>query len=289
MRLGPFARWLKGDPREWEGRLFHANTRGRADGKGRDVVFIHGLAASPDCWEEAVQRLGPDLRAHLPHMRGFSGAAPAIGRQPGNFLKPMADELADYIRWQERGPVPIVGHSMGGVVALILARDHPDVVSRLMVVDVPAYFSVLINPFATPSSMAAFAEASRRRYFEKARPALEDETRRAAEKLVRDPDAQDRVVGWTLASDRATTADVMAEVMVTDLRADLPLIACPVDIVYAWDQASPASRMSLDQIYSQSYSGLSDRSLLRIDQARHYVMFDQPETFYRGVKAWLTR
>ena len=72
-----------------------------------------------------------------------------------NYMKPTADALAAYIRTLKVGPVAVVGHSMGGLIALMLARDHADVVERLMVVDVPAYFSVLINPFATATSMAS--------------------------------------------------------------------------------------------------------------------------------------
>jgi pimeloyl-ACP methyl ester carboxylesterase len=284
MRLGTLARWLKGDPGDWDGELMLAT----AEGRGRDVVFVHGLAASPECWEQAGVRL-PEVRAHLVHMRGFSGLAPSQIREPGNFLKPMADELAAYIRSLGRGPVPVVGHSMGGVVAMILARDHADVVERLMVVDVPAYFSVLINPFATPGSMAGLADASRRRYLDKPEPALEDELRGATTKLVGDPDTQARVVRWGLDSDRATTADVMAEVMVTDLRADLAVIRCPVDVIYAWEKSGHATRVGLDQVYASSYSQLTNRRLLRIDQARHYVMFDQPQLFYDAVRGWLAR
>lgn len=285
MRLGTFARWLKGEPRDWAGPLFFAS----AEGRGRDVVFVHGLAASPECWEEAGVRVQPEIRAHLIHMRGFAGAAPSVTRQPGNFLKPMADELAEYIRTSCRGPAAVVGHSMGGIVSLILARDHPDVVERLMVVDVPAFFSVLINPFATAGNMATLAEASRRRYVERQGAALEEELTRATEKLVGDQDIRERVVRWGLESDRATTADVMAEVMVTDLRGDLAIIKCPVDVVYAWEKSGHSTRMGLDQAYASTYQGLSDKRLLRIDQARHYVMFDQPQLFYDAVKGWLAR
>lgn len=285
MRLGSFARWLKGEPREWAGSLFFAS----AEGRGEDVVFIHGLAASPECWEEASARIVPEVRSHLVHMRGFSGAAPSTTREPGNFLKPMADELAEYIRASCTGPVAVCGHSMGGLVSLILTRDHPDVVERLMVVDVPAFFSALINPFATAGNMATLAEASRRRYFDKQGAALEDELTRSAEKLVGDPGVRERVVRWGLSSDRATTADVMAEVMVTDLRGDMARIMCPVDIVYAWEKSGHATRVALDQVYGSTYSGLQDKRMLRIDQARHYVMFDQPQLFYDAVKGWLAR
>lgn len=285
MQLGSLTRWLKRDAPSWEGELFTVSTVGR----GRDVVLLHGLAASPDTWEEAPDYLGAGYRLHLPHIRGFSGSAPSAFRDPMNFLKPMADALAGYIRLQIGQPVPIVAHSMGGLVGLILARDHPDAVERLMVVDVPAYFSVLITPFATPSSMAGLAQHSRRSYIEKTRPQLQDELRRATEKLVTDPQRVERIVQWGMASDRRTTADVMAEVMVTDLRGDMQSIKTLVDVVYAWDKAAHPSRLALDQTYNAAYAGLAQGTKLRIDDARHYVMFDQPAAFYGAVTQWLAK
>src|SRR5262245_24630472 len=73
MQLGSIARWLKGDSRFWEGERFTVTVEGRGE---RDVVFVHGLAASPECWEEAPARLGPDMRLHFVHMRGFAGLPP---------------------------------------------------------------------------------------------------------------------------------------------------------------------------------------------------------------------
>jgi pimeloyl-ACP methyl ester carboxylesterase len=288
MRLGSLTNWLKTEPRDWSGPLFKAHGHGPALVGGRPVLFVHGLAASPECWEGAVTHL-PGVRAELVHMRGFSGASPTMIRQPMNFLKPVADELASYIRWLDRGPVAVCGHSMGGIVSMILARDHPHLVEKLMVADVPAFFSALINPFATAAAMGSLAEASRRRYVERASAEHEDELRKSVAKLVQDPVIQERVVRWGLMSDRATTADVMAEVMVTDLRPDLARITAPTDVVYAWDRNGPVTRAGVDQFYQASYSGLADKRLVRVDNARHYLMFDQPRAFYDAVRDWLAR
>jgi pimeloyl-ACP methyl ester carboxylesterase len=284
MQLGSLTRWIKRETPLWEGEHFVVSV----SGSGRDVVFVHGLAASPECWDDAV-RLLPGVRVHAIHMRGFAGLAPSAFRSPMNFLKPMADAVAGYIRTLRAGPVPVVGHSMGGLVSLMLSRDHADVVDRTMVVDVPAFFSVLITPFATATSMAPLAQHSRRSYVEKSKPQHQDDIRRASAKLVTGSDGIERVVRWSLASDRATTADVMAEVMVTDLRGDLRQIQAPVDVVYAWDKVSPASKMGLDQVYASAYAGLAQGRLHRIDEARHYVMLDQPDAFYGAVNGWLAR
>ncbi len=285
MQLGSFARWMKGETSTREAELFSATV----EGQGKDLVLIHGLAASPETWEGVRARPGIDARAHYIHMRGFAGSPATPFRAAGDFLKPMADSIAYHIRAQGRGPAAVAGHSMGGLVALMVARDHPDVVDRLMVVDVPAFFSVLINPFATASSISHFAEISRRRYIERSRGGLEDDLRRANERLVGDPDNVERVTRWGLASDHETVADVMAEVMTTDLRGDLSQIEAPVDVVYAWDRSGSSSKGGLDQIYASSYAGLAQGRWTRIDNARHYVMFDQTELFYTAMCDWLGR
>jgi pimeloyl-ACP methyl ester carboxylesterase len=286
MQIGNLARLFKREARSYDGPLFSAEMAGRGP---RDVILVHGLAASPDTWERAQEKLGDDYRLHFIRMKGFAGEAASRQRQPGAFLSPLAEEIAAYIRNHTRGKAAVLGHSMGGIASLMLARDHPWLVERLMVVDVPAFFSVLINPFATGTSIAPFAELSRRRYVENDPKAFEESLRRAANTLVQHPIARERVVHWGLLSDRAQTADVMAEVMTTDLRGDLKQIKCPVDVIYAWDRAGHATRSGLDQIYSSTYANLADRRLLRIDEARHYVMFDQPDAFYHAVRDWLVR
>src|SRR5262245_46718484 len=105
MQLGSIARWLRRDSRFWEGEHFTVAVEGR----GRDVVFVHGLAASPECWEEAGRHLG-ETRSHFLHMRGFAGLGPSGFREAGNFLKPVADALAGYVRSLKAGPVAVVGH-----------------------------------------------------------------------------------------------------------------------------------------------------------------------------------
>jgi pimeloyl-ACP methyl ester carboxylesterase len=284
MPLGSLARLLKRG-RAYEGDMFVSSIEGR----GRDVVFVHGLTASPECWEGVDDASLPGVRAHFIHLRGFAGLAPSPNRQPGNYLRPLADELAAYIRLQTKGRVAVVGHSMGGIVSLILAMEHPELVERLMVVDVPAFFSVLINPFLTSGSAAALADAARRRYVENSEAAFEDGVWRASEKLVTSPALVERIAHWGLTSDRQTTADVMAEVMTTDLRGDMRRIAAPTDVIYAWDRAGHSSRVVLDQTYASAYAGLADLNKLRIDDARHYIMLDQPDAFYRAMREWLAR
>src|SRR5690606_21073180 len=109
----------------------------------------------------------------------------------------------------------------------------------------------------------------------------------ATRKLVVDSGHLERIVRWGMASDRATSADVMAEVMVTDLRGDLERIEAPVDVVYAWEKAGHVTRAGVYQVYAAAYQGLSNGWRLLVDHARHCLMFDQLDAFYDEVRDWL--
>lgn len=278
--------WFRKPDADWrEGHLFRVRTEGR----GRDVVFVHGLAASAECWDGALERLGSGVRVHLVQIRGFSGLAPPAGRRRGDFLRPLAAELASYIRERTAGDAAIVGHSMGGLAAMMTAIVEPDAVKQVLVADTPAFFSSLISPFLTPATALGLADVARRRFMAADSDMYAEGLRRTCERLVTAPEMRERVAGWSLASDRMMVADVMAEVMVTDLRTDLASMRASLDVVYAHDARAPVPRAVLDQTYLSSYARHPNCRRLRIDDARHYLMLDQPQQFYGAVGDWLTR
>lgn len=115
------------------------------------LVLVHGLASSPRCWERNLPEIGDghrtilvDLFAH--HPRRFSIAAAA---------EELAARLAALDAW---GSV-LVGHSMGGLVALQLAATAPQLVSRMVLVDAPA----LQVPRRRMRQVGAVARSSMRR------------------------------------------------------------------------------------------------------------------------------
>lgn len=98
------------------------------------LLFIHGLGESGLCFEHLLAR--PDLkpwRLLVPDLPGY-------GRSPWSAAEPLmladhADHLARWLKSRSIGPVIPVGHSMGGIVALLLAERHPELVKALVDVD----------------------------------------------------------------------------------------------------------------------------------------------------------
>src|SRR5688572_2356688 len=102
-------------------------------GNGPDVILIPGLTSGSEVWNGTVAAL-PGYRYHLVHVAGFAGA-PARANARGAVVAPLADEIARYIRDRGLERPAIVGHSMGGTLAMMIGARHPDLAGRIMVVD----------------------------------------------------------------------------------------------------------------------------------------------------------
>jgi esterase len=99
---------------------------------GPRVVFLHGLFGQGRNWSTVAKALSPLAQVTLVDL-------PNHGRSSwtDRFSYPeMADQLAELLRHDGSGAYAVVGHSMGGKVAMTLALRHPDLVDRLAVVDV---------------------------------------------------------------------------------------------------------------------------------------------------------
>ena len=92
-------------------------------GSGPDVILIPGLTASSAVWRPVVAAV-PGYRYHLIQVAGFAGA-PARGNARGEMVAPLADEIARYIAVNHLDHPAVVGHSMGGTLALMIAARHP--------------------------------------------------------------------------------------------------------------------------------------------------------------------
>jgi len=100
---------------------------------GTPVVWVHGLGESGLCFEGIVTHPRLGGRRHLiPDLPGYGRSAP---QAPPQDFASLADHLVAWLDVRGEGQVDLVGHSLGGVIVLILAERHPDRVRRLVDVD----------------------------------------------------------------------------------------------------------------------------------------------------------
>jgi pimeloyl-ACP methyl ester carboxylesterase len=89
----------------------------RVTGTGTDVLLIPGLASSGAVWDDTVKQLCVKHRCHVFTLAGFAG----VPARPGPLLHDVDAALAAYIERHHLQAPAVVGHSLGGFVALKLA------------------------------------------------------------------------------------------------------------------------------------------------------------------------
>ncbi len=101
-------------------------------GSGPPVAFLHGLLGAAQNFGAVQKALSATHRVIAMDLRNH-GASPHAATMS---YAEMADDVAETLRAKAAAPAAIIGHSMGGKVAMTLAVNHPDLVERLLVADI---------------------------------------------------------------------------------------------------------------------------------------------------------
>ena len=103
-----------------------------AVGEGHPLVILHGLLGSADNWRSMSRRLGAHFKVFAVDLRNH-------GRSPHSDIfdnDVMSADLREFMERQALRRVMLLGHSMGGRVAMQFAIDYPEQVDRLVIVDI---------------------------------------------------------------------------------------------------------------------------------------------------------
>jgi pimeloyl-ACP methyl ester carboxylesterase len=261
-----------------------------ARGRGPDVILIPGLASTGDVWARTAARLDDDHRVHVVSIRGF-GDVPPGRNEDGALVAPVAAELRRYIAERRLERPALIGHSMGGLVALRAAadagRDRRNPIGRVMVVDATPFFPALISPGATAGDVEPIAQIAYQALLLLGDAALRNQPTLIGRELGGAADSVFGSLGWQ-GGDRRVLAQGLYEVMTTDLRHRLPDITAPVTVVYGWSPDETNPRARLDAAFQTAYRSLpAPARFERIEGAEHMVMIDQPQRFLAAVQRFL--
>jgi pimeloyl-ACP methyl ester carboxylesterase len=265
---------------EWSDRITVT-----VQGNGPDVILIPGLTCSGAVWDATVAHLQGHYRLHVVQIDGFAGS-PAQANAQGPVVQPSLDALDAYIKANKLKSPYLIGHSLGGTMGMMLAIQHPEDVGRLMIVDALPFFGMIFGATDTASAMkmgAPYRDETIKESQEKYARGEKSFIRN----LVKSPDGYKLVTGWAIASDKSVVARATYEDEITDLRAQLQDIKAPVTILYPWDKSTPYAQSQTDWFYQQNFADLPHKTMVRIDNSLHFIMFDQPDVFLAQVDKFL--
>ncbi|MEO9323899.1 alpha/beta fold hydrolase [Nocardioides sp. C4-1] len=247
---------------------------------GARVVFLHGLFGQGRNFTQVAKALLPDfcsLLVDLPdHGRsGWTHRADYVA---------MADAVADHLRtgFARDAPVHVVGHSMGGKVAMVLALRHPDLVERLVVVDIAPGESAGASEFEHLLDSLGRLDLAAIRRRDDADTALADDV------------DDDRVRGFLLQNLRSEPGGGWRwQANLSMLRRDLPTIGGFPDVGEAvfdhpvlWMAGERSSYVTPE--HAPAMRRLFPRTTqVTIKGAGHWVHSEQPEAFVGALRVFL--
>ncbi len=100
-------------------------------GQGPDVLLLHGWLSSGRMWHGLMRALGGQYRLWAPDLAGFGDSPPVEAGTPPALVD-YVRQVVDFCAAVSIRPYAVAGHSMGGLLALTLALEHPDLAERLV-------------------------------------------------------------------------------------------------------------------------------------------------------------
>jgi pimeloyl-ACP methyl ester carboxylesterase len=246
-------------------------------GKGsKSIIFIPGFACSGDVWNDTKKVYEKDFTCYVLKMPGFAGVKPEDNPSFAGWEK----AIADFITKNKVTDAFIVGHSMGGGLALALASDYPKLFKGIVIVDALPCLSAFMNPAFKASDNPDCSELTSRitNTTDKDFYTMQKST---MPRLVADTSRVETIVSWSMQSDRKTFAEMYCDFSNTDLRDRIAHIECPAMILLE----SPFKNMK-EQV-AQQYSSLKGAELYYADRGLHFIMYDDPEWYISRLKSFL--
>jgi pimeloyl-ACP methyl ester carboxylesterase len=254
-------------------------------GTGPDVVLIPGLACSSAVWDATAAHLEGHYRLHIIQVSGFAGS-PSEGNVKGVVIQPTVDAIDGYIKTNKLKAPKVIGHSMGGLMGMMLAAQHPDDVGKLMIVDSLPFFSALFGATDVASAKTQ-AGTIRDTILNESQADYAQGEKDFLPSLVKSPEGLKSVIKWAVASDKSVVARAMYEDLTTDLRAKLPDIKTPMTVLYPWDSSTGLEKDAVDSLYRENFAATPNKTMVRMDNSLHFIMLDQPDQFATQVDTFL--
>ena len=240
------------------------------------LVLLPGFACSGEVWKETVARYGSRYKCYVLTMAGFAGATPQAEPDLHTWVK----DIAAYIQQNHLNKPVIIGHSMGGGMAMILAATYPTLVGKIIVVDALPCLNALMNPAFTaaehPDCASIIGQMTQ----------MTDDQFAGMQKmtmprLMADTVHLAQVIQWSKSSDRKTFGSMYCQYSNEDMRATIAAITCPALIL----MESPFGNYK--PAIEAQFKKLTTANIQYAGHGLHFIMYDDKDWYFQQTDSFL--
>lgn len=241
-----------------------------AFGRGRPVLFLHGWLGSWRYWFPTMEAISKDFRTYSFDFWGFGDSR---YKNTQESVQNYSQQVIRFLDALGIDQIMLVGHSMGGMVALKTAISYPDRVDRVVTVGAPIQgtsISSLLKLIDRPFFASLFARSSwlRRSLFH----FFLGETT--------DP-AVDEIIDDSVKSSANTMHYSISSLLRTDLRPELLRLRVPSLIIHGKrDDIVDPRQINL-------FGSVASAKVMLMPRSRHFPFLDEPEMFNEALIQFL--
>ena len=254
-------------------------------GSGPAVYLIPGLACSGDVWNTTVSHLKSHYTCYVFTLDGFGGV-PKTQDRP--FLKAEVKAIERYtLKNHVQTPI-IIGHSLGGFLAWWLAIDAPKMWKAIVSVDGLPYVGALQNPKMTVADNQASAKQIYKMYASMSKAEFDSGLKLALSEQVTSLRNLSFIYTKSKYSDPKAVGEAFNEMMLTDLRASVGAVQCPVlQYMSAQFYKDPKALNRAKESYLAQIRPCRRAKLIVAKNARHFIFLDSPNFFFKSLDNFL--
>jgi len=249
-------------------------------GSGAPIIYLPGFTSPGLVWNETITNLHGSFESHIVSYAGFNGLE-SIGTPWYDAIK---KQLTDYIKNEKLSNVIVIGHSMGGNLAIDLASELPDHITGLILVESIPCMRELMMP-GVPASSLQYDSPYNNQLLAMSAEKFKSMVTGMSQNMTNVQSKVEILTSWAVNADRKTYVYGYTDLLKLDQREQLSLINVQTLILGASFPTKDMIRSS----YEKQYSGLKNKEILLADDSKHFIMFDQPEWLYSQINKYITQ
>ena len=247
-------------------------------GKGNSVLFLPGFITPGSVWKETVKNLTKENESHLFSYAGFNGIDPI--KMP--WYESVKEAIFKYIEKKDLKNIRIIGHSMGGNLAIDIAAKFPKRVEKMMIVDALACMREVMMPGVAASNLQ-YESPYNNNLLKMNANQFKGMASNMAGFMTLKKEKVAVLTKWILKADRKTYVYGYTDLLKLDLREKLNAIKTKTIIL----GASFPNPTIAKATFVKQYANLSNKTIEMASNSKHFIMFDQPKWFYTKVNTFL--
>lgn len=244
----------------------------------RIIVLIPGFACSGEVWAETKAVYEKEYTCYTLTMAGFANAEPS----PNPSFESWKVGIANFIKEKNIEKPILIGHSMGGGLAMAIAADYPELIEKIVVVDALPCLAALTNPyFKQQENIDCSAIVNQITALPKEQ--FHQMQKMSMPQLIQNKEMVETVVNWSIQSDRETFAKMYCDFSNTDLREKIKGIECPTLVLLESNFTDFKSEIE------EQFKNLKSADLKYANKGLHFIMYDDKEWYFDQLANFLAK